>query len=124
MLNSEPLLARGGGGVVKIARACFRVPPINPSINLAVGQVCPHPRRPLGQDLKRVPRRERHDRENPVDRSVRQIFMEQVRHRVNEDPPRLAPAQWQIECGLHQPDLAGPARLAINEMREARKWLA
>jgi hypothetical protein len=55
--------------------------------------VIPHPLRPLRQHLERMLRAKGHDGEDLVDHLVGDEVREQVRHRADEDHPRLFPAQ-------------------------------
>jgi len=56
-----------------------------------------HQRGPLREHLKCVPVSALHSVTHARDKLVRDFFMEQITHRVNEDHTRLAPAQRLFE---------------------------
>jgi hypothetical protein len=68
---------------------------------------------PLREHLERVLRRQRHDREHAIEEVVGDLGVEEVRHAVDEDPPR-PPAERLVEARLvHQEPEARPARLRV-----------
>jgi hypothetical protein len=73
----------------------------------AIGQ---HPRWSLRQHLECMLRAERHDGEHAIDVFIAQGFVEQVRHRVDEDPPPALPLERLEQRGFVQADLSGPTR--------------
>lgn len=66
-------------------------------------------------------RRERHDREEPIDELEGHVRVEQVAHRVDKHPTRLAPSQRIIKPILVAPDHAVEVPVArLVQHSEAR----
>lgn len=86
-----------------------------------VGQVGAHPLRPLREHLERQVLAERHHGEDLVDVLVGELLVEEVAHGVDEDAPRLPPAEGFVELCRDELDAAGPARARGRHLREAGK---
>lgn len=70
-----------------------------------------HPLGPLREDLIGVLRGDEHHAEHRRDLLVGEAFVEQVRHRIDEDAARLLPAEWVREMLGDELRRAGPAWL-------------
>ena len=64
-----------------------------------------HPCGALGENLIRVPVRSAHDIGNLANVGLRHSFVEQVAHRVDEDPSGCSPAQRLFQLLWHQPEI-------------------
>ena len=85
-----------------------------PCADPTIGEIFPHTFGALRQDLECMSSRERHDGKDPIDRGVRQVLMEEVRHRVDEDAPRPRPAERLCERALVEPHRPRPHRSALR----------
>ncbi len=63
-----------------------------PIVEPGVRQISAHPLGALGQHLEGVLWTQHHDRQDLIDEEVRHAIMKEVRHRVDENPPRAPPA--------------------------------
>lgn len=94
------------------------------SVGIAAIHIVPEPRAPLGQDLVRVPIGRLHRVEYPIDEGCRYGLMEEIAHRVYENHPSTAPAQWLIQAlgpeGQVKPVFEGMARHSTEPLGEAR----